>query len=221
MPTKMKLTSVNLLGLFEAPGAGDLGKEFRSRIFPRKSLIYSPSDEADRVFIVKRGRLRVYLSYEDREFTLAFLEAGDIFSTHTRAFVQTVEETELLVTDTATFQQRVSQIPEVSQAMVKVLGDLLKSSLSTIEGLVFKDARLRLVEFLAAAAADRGHPAHGGITVELGLNTEDIALLVGTTRQTISTIMNDLIKAGIIEKIDRRTICVRKLDELTAWKDSL
>ena len=221
MPARMKLSSVNLLRLFEAPETGDLGKEFRSRLFPRKTLIYSPSDESDRVFIVKRGRLRVYLSYEDREFTLAFLEAGDIFSTHTRAFVQTLEETELLVTDTAAFQQRVSEIPEVSQAMVKVLGDLLKNSLSTIEGLVFKDARLRLVEFLAAAAADRGRPGDGGITVELGLNTEDIALLVGTTRQTISTIMNDLIKAGIIERIDRRTISVRKLDELTAWRDSL
>ncbi|WP_241426212.1 Crp/Fnr family transcriptional regulator [Geobacter benzoatilyticus] len=217
----MKLISVNLLRLFETTEGADLGKEFRSRLFPRKALIYSPSDEVDRVFIVKRGRLRVYLSYGDREFTLALLEAGDIFSTHTRAFVQTLQETELLVTDTATFQKRVSEIPEVSQAMVKVLGELLKNSLSTIEGLVFKDARLRLIEFLATAAADRGKPGNGGITVELGLNTEDIALLVGTTRQTISTIMNDLIKAGIIEKIDRQTICVRRFDELTAWKDSL
>lgn len=217
----MKLTEVNLLQLFNSPDYSNLLQEFTPRRFPRKAIIYSPFEEKNLVFIVKSGRLRVYLAYEDKEFTLTFLEAGDIFSTHTRAFVQALDDTEILVCNTVKFQHQLAAIPEVSLSMVKVLGDLLKNSIATIEGLAFKDVRRRLVEFLIDAAADRGRRTDAGTVVELGLSTEDIALLVGTTRQTISQILNDFIKADLIEKINRRTLLIKNPAALNDWKDSL
>lgn len=221
MPTKMKLTEMNLLRLFNSPDYENLLKDFTTQRFPKKNLIYSPFEEKNLVFIVKSGKLRVYLACEDKEFTLAFLEAGDIYSTHTRAFVQALDDTEILVCNTTKFQQQLSALPEVSLTMVKVLGDLLKNSISTIEGLVFKDVRRRLVEYLIGAAADRGRHTGDGTVIELGLSTEDIALLVGTTRQTISLILNDFIKNDIIEKINRRTLLIKNLAALNDWKDSL
>ena len=221
MPTKMKLTEMNLLRLFNSPDYENLLKDFTTQRFPKKNLIYSPFEEKNLIFIVKSGKLRVYLACEDKEFTLAFLEAGDIYSTHTRAFVQALDDTEILVCNTTKFQQQLAALPEVSLTMVKVLGDLLKNSISTIEGLVFKDVRRRLVEYLIGAAADRGRHTSDGTVVELGLSTEDIALLVGTTRQTISLILNDFIKNDIIEKINRRTLLIKNLAALKDWKDSL
>lgn len=217
----MKLTDMNLLLLFNSPEYGNLLKEFTHQRFPKKAIIYSPFEDRNLVFIVKSGRLRVYLAYEDKEFTLAFLEPGDIFSTHTRAFVQALDDSEILVCNTTKFQHQLAAIPEVSLSMVKVLGDLLKNSISTIEGLAFKDVRRRLVEFLIEAAADRGCHTSAGTVVELGLNTEDIALLVGTTRQTISQILNDFIKADLIEKVNRRTLLIKNLSALNKWKNSL
>ena len=221
MPAKMKLTEMNLLRLFNSPDYENLLKDFTTQRFPKKRLVYSPFEEKNLIFIVKSGKLRVYLAYEDKEFTLAFLEAGDIYSTHTRAFVQALDDTEILVCNTTKLQQQLSALPEVSLTMVKVLGDLLKNSISTIEGLAFKDVRRRLVEYLIGATEERGRHTRDGMVVELGLSTEDIALLVGTTRQTISLILNDFIKNDIIGKVDRRTLLIKDLAALKGWKDSL
>jgi CRP/FNR family transcriptional regulator, carbon monoxide oxidation system transcription regulator len=217
MPLHMKPTQVNLLQSLES--AGLLG-DFKSQRFRRKNIIFTPFDGCNNLFMIRSGRIRVYLSYQDKEFTLAILEPGDVFSTHTRAFMQAMEETEILSTTTSAFQQKIGVLPEFSLVMVKVLGDLLKNSISIIEGLAFKEVRQRLADFLVQAVTDRGRPEPGGVLVELGLGTEDIALLVGTTRQSISQFLNELIKEGIIEKPSRRTLLVRKPEELAAWRDS-
>jgi len=94
------------------------------------------------------------------------------------------------------------------------LGELLKNSILTIEGLAFKDVRRRLVEYLIEAESDRARHTSAGSVVELGVSSEDIALLVGTTRQTISQILNDFIKNGIIERVKRRTLLIKNLAAL-------
>lgn len=217
MPNKMKLSDADLLSLFHTDP--DFQVHFTPRHYARKTLVYSPFEEKNLVFVVRSGRLRIYLAYEDKEFTLALLEMGDVFSTHTPAFVQALEGTEILVCSTATFREALARRPELSLTMVKVLGELLQSSIQTIEGLAFKDVRLRLVEFLVGAAADRGRATPEGTVVQLGLGTEDIALLVGTTRQTISQIVNDFIKAGLLQKIDRKTLLIKNLDAFREMKE--
>ncbi|PLX94941.1 MAG: Crp/Fnr family transcriptional regulator [Desulfuromonas sp.] len=214
----MQLGQINLL---DALASADLLRTFKRRQIERKTIIFTPFEQSNSVFIIKSGRLRVFLSYDDKEFTLAFLEAGDVFSTHTRAYVQAVEETEILLTPTSAFQATIESLPGVSLVMAKVLGDLLKNSITTIEGLAFKDVRRRIADFLVQTFEERGEESPAGVVVKLGLSTEDIALLIGTTRQTISLILNDLIKEEIIEKPNRRTLIVRDLAALLAWRDSL
>ncbi|GAV25368.1 transcriptional regulator [Carboxydothermus islandicus] len=214
MSTQMRLTDTNLLDLLNSEEYSWLLKEFREQRFSKKAIIYTPYTEKNLVFLVKSGRVRVYLTYEDKEFTLAILEAGDIFCTHTRAFIQAMEETTILYTDIHNFQNIVVEFPAFSLNMVKVLGDLLKNSLTIINGLVFKDARLRLAEFLVQAATDTGIKVPQGIKLELGLNTEEIALMLGTTRQTVSVLLNDFKKMGILERVNQRTLLLKDLQKL-------
>ncbi|MBU5635334.1 Crp/Fnr family transcriptional regulator [Geomonas sp. Red69] len=218
MPNKMKLSDADLLALFHADP--DFQANFTPRHYAKKTLVYSPFEEKNLVFVVRSGRLRIYLAYEDKEFTLALLERGDVFSTHTPAFVQALEGTEILVCSTATFGRALARRPELSLTMVKVLGELLQNSIQTIEGLAFKDVRLRLVDFLLGAAADRGRMTPEGTVVQLGLGTEDIALLVGTTRQTISQIINDFIKTDLLVKIDRKTLLIKDLAAFKTLKET-
>ncbi len=217
MPAKMKLTNIDLLRLFESPEYAEVAKGFKEQKYGKKTVICTPYDEANRIFIVKNGRLRVFLSYEDREFTLALLEPGDIFSTHTRAFAEALDESVILLGNTRQFQQKIVESPEITLVMVKVLGELLKNSITIIEGLAFKDSRQRLLDFLVSSTEDRGQPHPEGVSLELGLTTEEISLLVGTTRQTISTLLNELIKAKVLEKFDRRTLLIRDFAKLKNW----
>ncbi|MEW6064473.1 transcriptional regulator [Desulforamulus profundi] len=214
MPTRMRLTDIDLLETLSSPEYAEFLEKFQERRFLKKEILYLPNDEKNLVFLVKHGRARIYLAYEDKEFTLSILSPGDVYSTHTRAFIQAMEDTTILVTDVRNFQKIVVNSPVFGLNMVKVLGDLLKSSFTIINSLVFKETYLRLAEFLVQAAEDIGIPVQQGIKLELGLTTEEIALIVGATRQTVSVFLNDLQKSGILEKVNRRTILIKDLKKL-------
>ncbi len=216
MPAKMKLTNIDILKLFSTPDYSEVLSGFNERTYAKRELISTPYHSKDSIFIVKSGRLRVYLSYEDREFTLALLEAGDIFSTHARTYAETLDDSAILEADTRSFQRKIMEHPEITGTVVKVLGELLKNSIDIIEGLAFKDVRQRLYDFLLNAVTDRGKDHPRGTLVELGLSTEDIALLIGTTRQTISMLINEMIKAGHVERIDRQTLMIKNPRALTS-----
>jgi CRP-like cAMP-binding protein len=192
-------SDVGLLSELEKPCYADLKRAFSSRNFPAKSLMFSPNMEKDDVFIVVKGRVRIYLAYESKEFTLAILERGDVYSTHTPAFISALEATSILIADTAVVGGYMQRIPELTLPMVNVLGKLLKHSIRVIDELAFKDVRRRLVEFLDFEASRAGRDAAGGKILDLGLTTEQIASILGTTRQTLSTLLNEMAKNGQVE----------------------
>lgn len=214
MPARMKLTNSNLLEVLSSPEYSHLLQTFREKKFKKKEIIFSPNHDENLVLLVKKGRIRVYLACDEKEFTLSILEAGDIFSTHTRAYTQALEDCELLIAPLDHFGRIMTQHPTFTLTVIKVLGDLLKNSITIINGLVFKEAHQRLAEFLVHAAEDKGRETENGIILELGLNSEQIAMLVGTTRQTVSILLNDFYKSGFLIKLDRRTIIIKDLKQL-------
>ncbi|KXG43494.1 Crp/Fnr family transcriptional regulator [Tepidibacillus infernus] len=214
MPTRMKLTDIDLINVLSSPDLSDYFKEFREKQFFKKEVIFTPNEHSNFIFLIKTGRVRVYLVSEDKEFTLSILEPGDIFSTHTRAFCQALEITTILVADIQVLRKIIAEIPDVALIMVHVLGDLLKNSITIINGLAFKEARMRLAEFIIKAVEDKGMQTADGIRVEIGLTTEELAMIIGSTRQTVSMLLNDFRKSDILKKIDRRSFLIQNLPKL-------
>lgn len=212
----MKLINVDLLSTLDGPNYADLRESFVERSYARGAIIFSPLEETDKVFIVQSGRVRIYLASDVKEFTLAILERGDIYSTHTRAYVAALDDCSLWVTDTQRFHRTLSDHPDLSGAMINVLGGLLKNSMSIISGLVFNDVARRLVEYLLAEARAGGERDDDGVLVRLDLTTEQVAQIVGSTRQTVSVLMNDLVRAGDLEKVERGVFRVPDLARLEA-----
>ncbi len=211
----MKFLKENLLDHLQRPEFAQLHASLIRRSHPKGAFVSQPGIGENRVFIVSKGRARVYLGYEDKEFNLGILNKGDIYSTHTGTFVQALDEIEILIADVNTFRQKMVGDPEVTQAMVRVLGNILKTSFSIIDGLVFKDVNSRLVALLANEARRHGTPGkNGGYVVKIDLSVEQIARLVGSTRQTVSTLLNDLSRAGLIEKPERGTFLIPDLKAL-------
>ena len=91
--------------------------------------------------------------------------------------------------------------PEVIKAMVRVLGNILQTSFTIIDGLAFKDVNSRLVALLLNEA--RRHVVvlqNGSVQIQIDLSVEQIGRLVGSTRQTVSMLFNDLVRAELIER---------------------
>ena len=225
----MKFTSVNLLDELAKPEFSSLLSAFHERSFPKNSMIFTPSyDEepensptavssagerltaGNYVFIVSKGLVRVYLAYGEKEFTLAFLKPGDVYVSHSSAQVQAVEDTTILLVDTPTFNQRMMSVPQFTVTVVRVLGGILKNTFSIVDGLALRDVSARLARHLVSAAQESA-PGPDGRRVRLQLSGEMLAQTLGASRQTISTLLTDLTRSGILLKEQRGVYCI--LDE--------
>ena len=82
-----------------------------------------------------------------------------------------------------------------------------------LELLVFKDARTRVIEFLKDAAAWKGKKVGFETMIPTRLTHKDIAALTGTSRQTVTTILNELKDKNLIN-FDRKKILIRDLAAL-------
>ena len=211
----MKFLEENLLDHLQRPEFAELQSVLFSHKFPKDSYICQPGTESNRVFIVVSGKVRVYLGYEEKEFNLGILTKGDIYSTHTGTFVQALTDAVVLMTDVSTFRQRMVGDPEVTKAMVRVLGNILKTSFTIIDGLAFKDVNSRLVALLSNEARRHGiSQKNGSVQIQVDLSVEQIARLVGSTRQTVSMLLNDLVRADLIARPERGKFLIPDLSAL-------
>lgn len=174
----------------------ELLKDFKQRNLSNNCTLSYPEDANNRVFYVSSGRLRVFLSYGDKVFTLALLNPGDIYCTHTRAYVQAIEESQVYVCDLQTFSQRLQFHPELSRVVTRVLSTTLAGCIDTIENLAFRDVRSRFCCFLLSQLNDQDKQA----IIHLPLSIELLAQSIGTSRQTLSSIISDMQKSAIVER---------------------
>jgi len=212
-------THANILSFLSQAENKQYLANFTRRTYQEKNLVSDKETHRGGVFIVLSGRLRVYLSYEGREFTLLFLEPGDIFSMHSEALIEARERTEILLTDVEGFKELLGHVPTLSIASIALLGRVLMNSTHIIEDLMFRDVRARLLRFLIETAERKGRPTAAGIEIPLDLHTEEVAMLIGSTRQSTSSILNELIKEGHLIRVDRHTIVVKDLASLRHLRD--
>ena len=189
---------------------------FVRRELAKGCLFSMPSSPHDQVFIVNNGRLRVYLAGENRELSLSFLEAGDIYTTHTPTYIEAVVRSTLWMMDTALFARKWSLDPSVTPIMMRVLGRLLNNAVHLIEDLAFREVPARLARFLLGQVTRRGQVTADGWLIPFTLGMEDIASLLGTTRQTVSSLINQWEREGILQRQGRRNLLIRSLDALAA-----
>jgi len=105
------------------------------------------------------------------------------------------------------------QDKELSFKILKLVGLRLMKLERKLESLVFKDARTRIIEFLKDTAADKGKKIGYEIMIATRLTHQDIASLTGTSRQTVTTIFNELKDQNLIT-FDRRRILIRDIEQL-------
>jgi hypothetical protein len=86
----------SLLDFLNSEAGADLRSKFRERTLAKGAML-DDLDDSDHIFLIKQGRLRIYLSSPERELSLFYLVEQDIFSTHSRAQIQAVQATVLLM----------------------------------------------------------------------------------------------------------------------------
>jgi CRP-like cAMP-binding protein len=189
---------------------------FRKKTYSKGSIVCGRERQGKGVFIVVAGKLRVYLIGEDREITLFYLVPGDIFCMHSGCIAEAMQQSEIRLADMKTLEQKLFDSPGLGWKLFGVMGSAMLSGLRTIESMAFHDVRQRIALFFLQQAGPAGAIEITGDKLHATLTIEDIAHLVGSARQTTSTVLNLLIKEGLIRRVSRGKYGILDHDRLAA-----
>ncbi len=189
----------------------------REREYPKNSVILFEDDPGDALYIVSSGQVKVVLIGEDgREVILSVLSDGDFFGEMSliddeprSAHVIAMRDSRLLVLRRDDFQAQIQQHPSVALKVLKVLVQRLRRADAKIGGLVLLDVNGRVARLLLDLADESGGPK---ITRRLTHHT--IAQMIGSSRETVSRAMRELVERGLID-VTRREITIRDRDGLS------
>ena len=183
----------------------------------RNKTIFFPGDPAERVYLIRRGAVRLSRVYESgEEITVALLRENSLFGVlslltghrsdrfyHSVAFTRV----EMVTAPASSVRQAIEANTSVGLLLLQGLSTRILQTETMIETLTHRDMSSRLVSFLLVLCRDFGVPGPQGITIDLRLSHQAIAEAIGSTRVTITRLLGDLRNSGLVE-IDRKKITV-------------
>lgn len=175
---------------------------------PRGQLLYAPGETGEALFILKAGQVRLYrIAADGRKLVLATVGPGTVFGemaavgqSMTDSFAEAVDDAVVCIMSRIDIEQVMLEHPSVAVQMVRVLSGRLHEAEKRLEQFAFAPVPERVARLLLSLAQD-GEVA--------GYSHQELADMIGTSRETVSRAMVELKTAGIVE-IDRR--CIKLLD---------
>ena len=195
------------------------------REFKRGSLIYLPSDLSDSVLLLGTGRVKIYhITGEGKQAVLALVDPGELFGelglfeprgTPREEFAEAMEASRVILISLEDMHWLMESHPEVSLGVTKLIGLRRKRVERRLKSLLFRSNRDRLVHLLLELAEKYGRPTVEGVVLGIKLSHQDLASIIGSTRETVTVLLGELQHEGQL-LIERRRIILTQFERLAA-----
>ncbi len=181
----------------------------QARKLPTDTTIFHEGDTSDSIFVTINGRVKIVTTSSDgKEFILSVLGAGQVFgemglleTAPRSASVVTITEVELLVIKLPDFDHLLKTSPGISRKLMAILSRRLRRANSKMESLAYMDVAGRLARYLLDMALDHGQKLGNGWVVVRRPTHSDIAHSIGTSRETVSRLINEFEEGfGLVNK---------------------
>lgn len=178
-------------------------------------------DMADKIFFISSGRVKIgAVSESGKEITKAILAKGEVFgelaivkSGHRGDFAVAMENTTCCAMTKEEMMGLMREHNTLSLFLLRTMGSRALEMENRLESLVFKDSRSRIVEFILEMVDKKGERVGFEYVVRKFITHQEIANLTATSRQTVTTVLNDLRTADVLT-FDRRRLLIRNMDAL-------
>lgn len=179
----------------------------RSRTFAAGSPIYLPSEAAESVFLLAKGLVKVsHLTGDGKESILAFVEAGELFGelaifdeAERSEYVEAVDAATVVMIPTDEMQRLMAENGDVALGITKMVGLRRQRIERRLKNLLFLPNHDRLVHLLLDLADQFGVYTDDGIRLRVKLSHQDMANLIGSTRETVTVTLGQLRSEGCVE----------------------
>lgn len=215
------LENIDMTGIF-CPQKLSNGQEHLShKEFSKGDYIYLPEEQSDKIFFLLEGRVKIG-SYGDngKEITKAILGKGEVFGElamigeeKRRDFAMAMEKTTTCVLTIEEMRDLMKDHSGLNLFLMKIMGDRMLEMEKRLESLVFKDSRTRIIEFLKRLADKKGQRVGYEMLVRKFMTHQEIANLTATSRQTVTTVLNELRNKNILT-FNRRRLLIRDMTSL-------
>lgn len=194
------------------------------RSYRKKSIVFTEGSAKEAVFFIQDGLVKAYKTDENgNEHIVSFLQTGDMFP-HTGFFdhaiypatAETIVDTQLLAIPIHAFEQLLLNIPAISIKVMKAMSQKIKELQEKLQQLTGNDVQDRGLAFLIKLAEKYGTKRNGLIYINVPMTNQEFANTIGSTRETVNRLINQLRKEGILET-NRNGYIVHDLDALKKW----
>lgn len=210
------LRTVPIFSELSDPDIGSLARLATRRRFPRDTVVFFENEEGDTFFMIVEGRIKVTILGDDgREIILSVLGPGDFFGEMAlldneprSATTIAVEETELLTLQRVDFQSVLADNRSITSALIKVLTARLRRANHQISTLALLDVYGRVARVILDMAREEGKRLKDGRIAFRRATHQEIANRIGTTRETVTRMLKDLERQGLIN-VDGKEIVLQ------------
>jgi len=201
-----------------------LGLLCEVRVLGRGAVVYDAGEPSNVVFILESGAVKLSRVGEDgREVNVGVLGPMEIFGeraisgeTSRSDCAAVLEDAVVCAFGHLAFEAFLFDHPELALRITKLVGERLRRVESRIQDILFKDVRTRLAHTVARLASKFGDDVPEGRRIGLRLTQTDLAQLIGSTRETTSTILNEFRRDGLLDS-DGHYIVIRDVSALSAY----
>ncbi len=191
---------------------------FHEQDYSAKEIVFSEGDLGDAVYLLKSGHVRLFRSTEEgKELTLAILGPGDVFGelalfkqTHRQTFAEAVDAAHICAASIDDFSELMAHRPELTMMVATEMAKRQHDVETRIAGLAYGSIKLRLLHALRHLAREHGQAlADGEVRIPIRLSHQELAQLIGTSRETCTVELGKLQVAGALRVDDERCFIVR------------
>lgn len=187
----------------------------------RGDAIFSEGEPGDRMYVILDGKVKLgQTSTDGRESLLAVLGPGEVFGELSLFDPGPRTATATAVTDVVVIglghdnlRPWLAGRPEVAESLLQALAQRLRRTNETLADLVFSDVPGRVAKLLLELADKFGQPGPDGVLVHHDLTQEELAQLVGASRETVNKALADFTQRGWIV-VDQREVVLVDMERL-------
>jgi CRP-like cAMP-binding protein len=185
-------------------------------------VLLSPDDPVERIHIVKKGKVRVYrLTPEGKQLTLDIYDKGTILGDMRmlgqdrlpEAYAEAIEEGVICTITPDELRGLIELHPTIAVNVIRHLATRLAESERELEAMAYQRVGQRLARKLIDLAARFGVKSVRGTLIQARLTQQELADMIGTTRETLAHTIGDFRRRGLITT-DQQRVVIRDAERL-------
>jgi cAMP-binding proteins - catabolite gene activator and regulatory subunit of cAMP-dependent protein kinases len=210
-----------LFAALDDEAANALMESMTASRLERGDVLFREGDRGDRLYVIGEGKIKLGLtSIDGRENLLAILGPGEMFGELSlfdpgprTATATAVAETQLIALGHEDLASFLSGRPAVASTMLAALARRLRRTNEALADLVFTDVPGRVAKALLDLSSRFGRSSEEGILVAHDLTQEELAQLVGASRETVNKALADFATRGWI-KLEARAVVLIDVERI-------